>query len=465
MLKQAVILAVLTAHLFTFGTAQQARAAVPLAIYAASAIGAAMAASATGQYYAKTGHAPEYVSAVAGAAASASDLMFQPSILAAGPISLVTAASFPNMVQAYIGKEAAVGSRLSDLIGEVTSAAVGTYDDLSVLLAQRKGAGSGPVPSDASVIDIPGEELHFRLGSSNWTQYTSENAVPAAIKNGKFVSFPGPFDGTYSKWMWMSYDGTYVYVCRTDQWLGGPYVIVDRYTGTRVSGAPTYVPPAGSYDFSGLKADLAAANMSAGVADDFRKAIARVPPAAQVKAADVPSAGTGEPPVALTASDIQAALATNTAAVAEAVKTAADDRLAADPTNTALQQAADQAAADLAKAQQAAQEEVVKEEGYAATTPALAEIPAKEIDFGPIKSLTGDFSKVFPFGLIGSIVSPFSSLSAAPVTPSFTIDLGIHQREVTFTSFDGFASIIRSILSFLMYCLTAFFCFKLYART
>lgn len=464
MLKKYASCLFLSVYLLTFCTLP-ARAGVPLAIIAAASIGAAMVASSTGAYYAKNGQAPEYVSNVANAVASASDRIFQPSYLAVGPIALVTAASFPQKATVYLGKEAAIGAQIGDIVNFLNTEAGNTYTEWKDYLTDFMIPGGYPNTSINSTMN------------NNVYQTDHDNNVKFVFSNttGTYSDpVVGLYDPAYSRFSLVpngfcanispapSVTGTYY--CYTGERYNAsiPYKLY-IFNGT-ASSLPALQPSVDAVNYPGLK-DNFENGPPAGVATETPNLIAALPADQKIKADDVPATGTGTPPVALTPADLQAALAANTAQVAEAVKQAADNRLAADPTNTALQTAADQAALDLAKAQAEAEKEEVKEEDMTASTPGLDARDIAEIDFSPITNLSTEFSSVFPFGLITSIASGFGGLDSSPITPSFTIDLGLTQKEVNFSSFDSFASIIRSILSFLMYGLTGFFCFKLYART
>lgn len=116
-----------------------------------------------------------------------------------------------------------------------------------------------------------------------------------------------------------------------------------------------------------------------------------------------------------------------------------------------------------------AQKEQVKEEldnaeKESANAPALTIPEIKTINIQPILDLTGELFGVFPFGLISSFVSGMSSLVAEPTPPSLHIDCGIFQKDIDFSVFNGFASFLRAVMSFLLYGLTAFFCVRLFAR-
>lgn len=120
---------------------------------------------------------------------------------------------------------------------------------------------------------------------------------------------------------------------------------------------------------------------------------------------------------------------------------------------------------EIAKAEkEQAKEEKEDAEEEQANAP-LLQIPAiKKVDIKPITDLTGELSRVFPFGLVSAFCSGLSSLVAQPTAPSFTIDAGIFQKEINFSIFNSFASFIRSVMTFLIYGLTAFFCVRLFAR-
>lgn len=122
----------------------------------------------------------------------------------------------------------------------------------------------------------------------------------------------------------------------------------------------------------------------------------------------------------------------------------------------------DQAIAEAQKDQ--SKEEIQQAEQESANAPSLSIPEIKTVNIQPILDLTGDLSGVFPFGLISSFVSGMASLVAEPTPPTLHIDAGIFQKDVDFSVFNGMASFLRGVMSFLLYGLTAFYCVRLFAR-
>lgn len=116
-------------------------------------------------------------------------------------------------------------------------------------------------------------------------------------------------------------------------------------------------------------------------------------------------------------------------------------------------------AGDLVQLEQAEQAEEVS-----ANAPSL-EIPAiKAVDFSPITNLTSVLSRTFPFGLFGAASTALSVLTVDPVAPSFVINTGLFEKEISFSSMDGFASVFRRVFAFFLYVGTGLLVVRIYSR-
>lgn len=66
--------------------------------------------------------------------------------------------------------------------------------------------------------------------------------------------------------------------------------------------------------------------------------------------------------------------------------------------------------------------------------------------------------------MLSAAGSLFSVLVAPPLALSFEIDFGITSVIIDLSKFDGFASNIRAVISFLIYGLCAYVCFRIWSR-
>ena len=134
--------------------------------------------------------------------------------------------------------------------------------------------------------------------------------------------------------------------------------------------------------------------------------------------------------------------------------------IAAGNAAKAINDAAQQEAASEA-AQEAAKNEA---DEVSANAPSLEVSPIKAVDFSPITNLTGELSRTFPFGLFGAASSALSVLTVDPVAPSFVINTGLFEKEISFSSMDGFASVFRRVFAFFLYVGTGFLVVRIYSR-
>ena len=178
-------------------------------------------------------------------------------------------------------------------------------------------------------------------------------------------------------------------------------------------------------------------------------------------AADNPSA-VKTPPQAITPDQIKEAGAQASAAAAESTAVTAEAAAAADPTNTALQIAADQARAAAIQAAIDAQtitgelETTKSEEEEKTNTPPPAG-PALDqdlqVDFSPFLGLKDKAMGKFPFSAVASLGSIFSGLTADPVTPSMDMPMpwGLPSAKISLSKWDDFAVKWRFLIAMMFH--------------
>jgi hypothetical protein len=341
-------LALLTVFFYvcTFAAPQRAQAIVPVALIAAAAVGTAMMSASVGTYYAQHGVLPQYVSSTANAVASAADKIFQPSYLAMGAYSLFTPESLTTAKDYYIGKAAAVGAKIGDIVDHVQSSADGVYDSLKSLIKESLGKpsiGKGFL-AENDVFQIPGFTDGKKYKVSSPPGILAAPVTPATWKS---------WTTTKDCWTW----GTTQYAYFSLQLWTYPESEQKVYAqSVSLTTNPLTINPIdGSVEYPTLKDKLLAP--PAGVASDITNVLKALPSSKLTAVSATPASVAQESaPPAITQTDINAALKANTAAVAQAVAQAAADIAAANPDDAAAQIAATQAALEAAKAAEAAAE-------------------------------------------------------------------------------------------------------------
>lgn len=353
-------LALLTVFFYvcTFAAPPRAQAVAPVALIAAAAVGTAMMSASIGTYYAQNGVMPQYVTSTANAVASAADAVFQPSYLAKGVYHLFTPESLTTAKDYYLGKAAAVGATLGNIIDHVNDSS-SSYSDLRNLLNSNADS-TYPDPSTfqtGQTVQLNNSTYRF---DSNWSLTTT--VLVSNWQTGPYYAHSPP---TY--WVIDSHLTLYtpaspanpVLFWATDSYYNASNKFVYKVYSRNLlsaSGTPD-IAPTQSYDFQSIKDALNQADMDAAVANDVRDAIAALPDSKVIPAPAVPSTTTdpGDAP-SITAAELAAALQANTLAVANAVAEQAAAIAAANPDDAAAQIAAAQAAAEAAKAAAAAEE-------------------------------------------------------------------------------------------------------------
>ncbi|WP_319586005.1 hypothetical protein [uncultured Desulfobulbus sp.] len=424
----------------------RSHAGTALAIVGAAAVGASMLAASTGQYYVKTGQMPEYVSATAGAVASAADKLFQPSYLAVGPMALVTAASFPSISSSYLGKNASLGISVGDLIDYVRG-----NPGAAPALQDAVEANTGPsiYPSTQFHVDavIELSNQSFRLATTFVGTGFKESLSGMAAFTGHPVI--NGSDGYY-----YAYTSTQLY--RIGPWWADNRFYVDVCNLVTTTAEPTILPEAGAVDYANLKNNVLAAPTPA-IASGVQAAI---------RAASINDVTTAEeaPPVAVSATttpkitqaEINDLLAQNTAAVANAAAVAAQAVAAANPTDAAAQIAAQQAAVTAAQAAAAAADaaqnpaeetEVPQAETFPAVTSAAFEDAYDPGNFDIPERFTSFLNTVKSSGLFSFSSSFFNSLpgGGSPVYEIEAGQYGHHTIDLSQTLSTGLA-VLKTIL-------------------
>ena len=138
-----------------------------------------------------------------------------------------------------------------------------------------------------------------------------------------------------------------------------------------------------------------------------------------------------------------------------------NEQLLIDPTNTELIQKKSELEKQLEDVSEKTNEEKLDED---VEVPAVNVPELKQINLDPIRETQGIMMGKFPFSVLSAAGSLFSALAAPPLAPSFGIDLGITSITIDLSKFDGLASNIRAVMSFLIYGLCAYICLRIWSR-
>lgn len=96
--------------------------------------------------------------------------------------------------------------------------------------------------------------------------------------------------------------------------------------------------------------------------------------------------------------------------------------------------------------------------------PAVPKPELKEIDFQPITDLQGRLMQKFPFCLLTAFGSALDVLSASPTAPRCELNLGVGTITFDLSFLDSFAAFIRAVMSFCIFGLCGFGCFRMWSR-
>ncbi|ADW16587.1 hypothetical protein Despr_0405 [Desulfobulbus propionicus DSM 2032] len=327
----------------TFAQPPQSHSAVPVALIAAAAIGASMAATSAGTYYAQTGQIPQYVKTASGAVATAADAVFQPSYLAQAVGALFTPQSLTTAQNYYAAKAAAVGASIADIVDQVRTSASGAYTSLKNLIE----ANSLPVsvnPSDFFVgvvlelTDGTFFEITQAPYAANYTTLTYFNNNGSTYPKSVYSTL---IYATPSQAVFLDLNDTSV------NSYGATTYRVWIAKGSLETKEPTYKPSPG-VSYPGLADGLV--SPAPEVASDLQQAIKDLPDAKKKIADAVPGASVDtltEP--TLTAAEVAQALKDNATSVAQAAATVAQEIVNSNADNATAQIAALQAAVTAAQ--------------------------------------------------------------------------------------------------------------------
>lgn len=439
----------------TFTYPAQSHAGAALAVVAAAGVGAAVLAAGAGQHYMQTGQYPSYVTSTANAVASAADRFYQPAYLAAGPFTLATAASFPQMVSVYLGKQTALSMSVQNVIDAAASSASSAYQDFKNWLIPFTGS-----PADAStetcqtfvngkqygpVIKNPYANRMVRL---IWNQ---GNPFPMYLY-GDLSSAGSAFGGSLRNSVsWCGYTMGY----GSKGYDNGIWIIqggkIYRYSGGEDYPNIEYpnIPGAPYYDFSQIKANYDAAPPE--VKKDVQDIIKAAPAAQLSPAQAVPnSVAEAQPSPTLTPAEIQQALKDIAAEVAQQAATQAAQIAAANPTDAAAQIAAIQTAQQAAQAAQDAAEQTQEqptEETFSPLNPSAFDEAYNPGEYDIPARFTTFLNRVKSTGLFSFSADFFNSLpgGGSPVYEIEAGQYGHHTIDLSQTLSTGLA-VLKTIL-------------------
>lgn len=441
---------------FSYPATSQAAVGAP-ALVGAAAVGVAMASTAAGDYYAKIGEVPQYVSATANGAASIADALFQPSYIAQAVGYLFTPQSLQTAQNYYVAKAASIGAGLSDIIDFVKTTSDGQYTSLKNLLSTNSSSTwptTSTIPVGTIFKTTSGNYIISELLGTYWGfQSTFESSVVGTYeitKNALYIDIP-------NKRLMISYGPVPGYP---------QYALLGSANLQATTSPSNYNTPPPVYNFDSIKDSISSSNITSGLADDIRDSIAALPDDKKIFA-ESPPASLAAPTTAptLTPAQVAQALADNAAAVARAVAEATKAIADANPTDAAVQIAALQAAATAAQSSANANASPTTDEtpeDYTASAPSLTIPQLHAVTFQPIIDARNLTMTKAPFTWFSILPGILDDLVASPSAPNFTIDLGLLQQEIDLAFLDPFASTCRSIVAFFMYLMTVFLMIKIF---
>ena len=245
---------------------------------------------------------------------------------------------------------------------------------------------------------------------------------------------------------WIKYLSTSI----TLYWWGGDWGSTGSYLyiKTWVVGAPTASAPTLFPNYQDTPSAFAAAYPNTQAGQDETDKIA----------ADYPAAIKSEPQE-MTPDQINEAMKQIQAEMSDATADAAEAAAAADPTNTALQIAAEQARLEANKdavtaEAERAQAEVKPEEKTDTPPPSGPALDQDlQIDLSPFLGLKDKAMGKFPFSAVSSLGSIFSGLTADPVTPSMDMPMpwGLPPAKISLSKWDDFAVKWRFLIAMMFH--------------
>ena len=306
--------------------------AIPLSTIAAPLVGAFIMSSGISAYYIKTGQYPDFVRRTVNGVeqvASAGDMMFQRSVNAYGPFSMVTQSSYPNVDNSiFVGNpDLGIGATLQQIADYIAASPANAYQAWKDYIASKQtDAGQLPLPLTGNdYIRLPDNTV--KQLSGQWSVIYGGWGLPS------WLTYPGAYNdfGSYGgEQYFTSTSGT-----TAIKVVEGPqdyYVVSSMALIAAPDGqAPTAVPGDGSIDWPVIRNDLEN-NPPPGVLQDAQDAIKSLAQQnAVVISQDIP-ANTEDisPPYPVSAQGVQAAINGIARGAQEAAAQAAADAAAAN---------------------------------------------------------------------------------------------------------------------------------------
>ena len=329
----------------------------------------------TATYYQQTGKNP-YTALLDGL-----DYVFQPAVLAFKE-NFVTPETFPAEAAHYVGVEAQIGAKLSDMIDFIKDTASGLYQGWKDLIARNTTTNLGQMSGPAGVGDIFSfQGQNYQITGETWVQKAQAVRPNGVQPTGWIVEMSGAYtDGNgfqRTVGLGQTTAGGPIYVITTEPMNGNdPYYTTWRAFQVALNNSedePSY-PPAAQTNVAGVKEDAdqdLQNNPSAPWIGETPDVLKNMPEDQLVKSGQVGEIADGgraedlAPPV-VSGSDVKKFFGQNAAAVASQAVAVAND-----PTSTAQQIAAAQTAA-AAAAQTAANAETQAEPQPETFTPIAA---------------------------------------------------------------------------------------------
>lgn len=431
-----------------------AQVAAKVAPFVAAGVGGASVAAGINYYYSDPA-SPVYVDRALNSVASSADYVFSPGFAAIGPMSIVTSASYPNVLNHYVGGRTAIGSKLSDIYTTLKNSASNQYTDLKTWLSQYTAPGG--IPGAGLPASFAGQTFTMTDGSNVTLTYAGwatgmdpsymENQYATKTYKFKLTPVGGCYaTGSSPSGSWECFNGT--------SWQGTWMGTVWGMNGSATSNPATIPASEDTVNDSQVKQNFPGAPI--GVKTDIKDAVAAQNPPV-TSAGAVPDTGEQIKPVAgITPQELAQILAQNTADVAKKVADAAAQIAAANPSDAAAQIAAQQAALEAAKAaaqaSQATQDATKPEAPPAETFGGINSNPFAQPynpgQFDVAARLDQFFDSVKSSGLFSFSSGFFNSLPGGG-SPIFTINggqtFGTHTIDFSQTMTTGLA-VLKSIL-------------------
>ena len=315
----------------------RSHAIVPVVI-AAAAIGSSLMAASVGAYYVKTGETPQVINSAVDAATTYNDYVWQTAYLAFGPVKSATVDALTEMHDVYIGKQAAVGAKIGDVIDYAKNASAGLFETFRSLVSSNTGSQYiEPFYTQNQIFEHNG--VIYKVTGSTWSFMGYYYPGQLNIPESSIIPYAGD-DYTY-------YIGSYNGSPQIMRYIPATYptkgMLHRRQLAVVEDVSPTITPTPGEPDYPAI-ADAINSNPTAELAQDVQDIIKAMPAPSKVTASDTPAVGATATPVTLTQAEINQAIAQNAADVAQAASDAIAQIAADNPTDTSAQIASIEAA-------------------------------------------------------------------------------------------------------------------------